>query len=70
MAMPSGSYHSDNNVIANDNCDSEPSTSEDETRPAFKRTKYTGASKYRTKFKSFWKKEFNWITSVPGDPYK
>ena len=34
-----------------------------------KTRKLEGAASYRTKFRSEWKKDFNFITNVPGDPY-
>ena len=35
-----------------------------------KTSKFKGAVKYKTKFNPDWKKEFPFITSVAGDPYK
>ena len=32
--------------------------------------KLDGCAKYPTKFRPEWKKEFNFITNVPGDPYR
>lgn len=41
----------------------------DGERPAPKRTKFTGAFKYKTKFCMEWKKKWPFIDSVRGDPY-
>ena len=35
-----------------------------------KKSKFTGAAKYRMKFNADWIKEFPFITSVPSDPYR
>ena len=54
--------------------DSEDSDSDSQSRsqtpePQPKKQKL-GAAKYRTKYSSSWAKEFPFITSVPGDPYR
>ena len=38
--------------------------------PVSKRTKLSGAATYKTKFTEEWKKEFPFITSVHGDPFR
>ena len=38
--------------------------------PVSKRTKLSGAATYKTKFKEEWKKEFPFINSVHGDPFR
>ena len=38
--------------------------------PKFKMKKLTGAATYRTKFNQDWKKEFSFVKSVRGDPYR
>ncbi len=35
-----------------------------------KAKKLTGAATYRTKFNPEWKREFSFVTSVHGDPYR
>ena len=35
-----------------------------------KTSKFKGAAKYKIKFNPDWKKEFPFITSVAGDPYR
>lgn len=42
----------------------------DEEDPPSKTRRLDGAASYRTKFKIDWKKEFDFITSIPGDPYR
>lgn len=43
--------------------------SDDESVPPPKK-KYTGAARYQTKFNNEWKREFSFVTSVPGDLYR
>ena len=38
--------------------------------PPTKMAKFKGAATYLTKFKNEWRKEFSFVTSVPGDPYR
>ena len=38
--------------------------------PLTKTRKLEGAASYRTKFNFDWKKEFDFINNVPGDPYR
>ena len=35
-----------------------------------KSRKFSGAATYKTKFKPVWKKEFPFVTSVQGDPFR
>ena len=35
-----------------------------------KSRKLSGAATYKTKFNSAWIKEYPFVTSVPGDPYR
>ena len=44
--------------------------SDEEEDPPSKTRKLDGAASYRTKFNTDWKKEFDFITRVPGDPYR
>ena len=39
-------------------------------RPRLKTKRFAGAAKYKTKFNCAWKKEFPFIMSVPGDPFR
>lgn len=43
---------------------------EADEKPPPRKKKLTGAAKYKTKFKDSWKKEFSFITSVPGESYR
>ena len=43
---------------------------EADEQPPPRKKKLTGAAKYKTKFKDSWKKEFSFITSVPGESYR
>lgn len=45
-------------------------SSDEEDLPPTKTRKLEGAASYRTKFSLDWKKEFDFITNVPGDPYR
>lgn len=38
--------------------------------PEEKSKKLSGAAKYRTKYRTLWKKEFPFIAAVPGDSYR
>ena len=38
--------------------------------PSAKTRKLEGAASYKSKFNVDWKKEFDFITNVPGDPYR
>lgn len=57
-----GSSDSESEVV--ERIDQEPSP------PPPKKKKCTGAAKYLTKFKSEWKKEFPFVTSVAGDSHR
>ena len=46
------------------------SSDEDDVQPPSKSRKLDGAASYKTKFNQEWKKEFNFITNAPGDPYR
>ena len=67
--QPSCSY-----AISDSNDDScvelESITESPPTPKKAKRSKFKGAAKYKTKFNPDWKKEFPFITSVAGDPYR
>lgn len=50
--------------------DEESCDSEDESQPTqSKKAKFSGAYKYKTKFKKEWSKTWKFIGPVPGDPY-
>lgn len=38
--------------------------------PPTKTRKLEGAASYKTKFHRDWKKEFDFVTNIPGDPYR
>ena len=51
--------------------DSSDSLDEEHDIPsAPKKSKYTGAYKYKTKFSADWKKSWQFISSVPGNPHQ
>lgn len=56
-------------VLVTESEDSDSDSRSQTPEPQPKKQKL-GAAKYRTKFSSSWAKEFPFITSVPGDPYR
>ena len=59
-------------------CDTSDSDSESDTdlrgspkwqKIGMGKTRYGGASKYKTKFKGEWTKTWPFIAAIPGDPY-
>lgn len=67
-SLPSTSaIYEDDNDDYTDETDNESSSHPPSSKKA---RKLDGYAKYPTKFRSEWKKEFNFITNVPGDPYR
>ena len=70
-SIPSTSGLTDDADLTADADDlSDDSGSENPHLPPTKTRKLAGSATYRTKFHPEWKKEFNFITNVPGDPYR
>lgn len=53
-----------------DPCQSDCTCESDDDLPPAKSRKLDGAASYRTKFNPEWKKEFDFVAGVPGDPYR
>ena len=56
--------------VADDHHSAEESECEMSPPRSKKVKKLTGAATYRTKFNPEWKREFSFVTSVHGDPYR